>query len=191
MNNIQCIITEIDKCIKNQDDEALTLANLARCMGYSEYQASRKFKEISGMSLRDYVRYRKLAFSLDDVRNKENGILDIAVKYGFSSHEAFTHAFKKAYGITPSEYRANPQPVPLLTAVKPFDCYLSQTQTDTSGIKTYFVKIPAHKFLHIRNYESIGYWDFWQKQSMIEGQDYETVCGLLDGIGGSDDRVMA
>ena len=191
MNNIQCIITEIDKCIKNQDNESLTLAKLARCMGYSGYQASRKFKEISGMSLRDYVRYRKLAFALEDVRNKENGILDIAVKYGFSSHEAFTHAFKKAYGITPSEYRTNPRPVPLLTAVKSFDCYLSQTQTDTSGIKTYFIKIPAHKFLHIRNYESIGYWDFWQKQSMIEGQDYETVCSLLDGIGGSDDRVMA
>ena len=37
--------------------------------------------------------------------------------------------------------------------------------------KVYFVTIPEHKFLHIRNYESIGYWDFWQKQSQIPGQD--------------------
>ena len=42
--------------------------------------------------------------------------------------------------------------------------------------------IPAHKFLHIRNYESIGYWDFWEKQSKILGQDCETICGLLDSI---------
>lgn len=49
-------------------------------------------------------------------------------------------------------------------------------------IKTYFVTIPAHKFLHIRNYESIGYWDFWQKQSLIPGQDHETICGLLSRI---------
>lgn len=33
-------------------------------------------------------------------------------------------------------------------------------------VKTYFVTIPAHKFLHIRNYESIGYWDFWERQSL-------------------------
>ena len=32
--------------------------------------------------------------------------------------------------------------------------------------------------------QSIGYWDFWQKQSRIPGQDCETVCGLLDSIKG-------
>ena len=59
---------------------------------------------------------------------------------------------------------------------------------NTAGdIKTYFITIPKHKFLHIRNYESIGYWDFWQKQSMIPGQDCETVCGLLDSIKGKLD----
>ena len=56
-------------------------------------------------------------------------------------------------------------------------------------VKTYFVRIPAHKFLHIRNYESIGYWDFWQKQSKIPGQDCETICGLLDSVQGKLDDV--
>lgn len=57
----------------------------------------------------------------------------------------------------------------------------------TEGVKTYFVTIPRHKFLHIRNYESIGYFDFWQKQSQIPGQDCETICGLLDSIKGKLD----
>ena len=58
----------------------------------------------------------------------------------------------------------------------------------TAGdVKVYFVTIEAHKFLHIRNYESIGYWDFWQKQSKIEGQDCETICGLLESIKGKLD----
>ena len=56
-------------------------------------------------------------------------------------------------------------------------------------VKIYFVTIPAHKFLHIRNYESIGYWDFWQKQSLIPGQDCETICGLLDSIKGKLDDM--
>ena len=56
-------------------------------------------------------------------------------------------------------------------------------------VSTYFITIPAHKFLHIRNYESIGYWDFWQKQSLIPGQDCETICGLLDSIPGKLDDM--
>ena len=56
-------------------------------------------------------------------------------------------------------------------------------------VKIYFVTIPAHKFLHIKNYESIGYWDFWQKQSLIPGQDCETICRLLDSIKGKLDDV--
>ncbi len=51
-----------------------------------------------------------------------------------------------------------------------------------NDVKIYFVTIPAHKFLHIKNYESNGYWDFWQKQSLIPGQDCDTICGLLDSI---------
>ena len=54
---------------------------------------------------------------------------------------------------------------------------------NTAGeVRTYFVTIPAHRFLHIRNYESIGYWDFWEKQSVIPGQDCKTICGLLNSI---------
>lgn len=59
----------------------------------------------------------------------------------------------------------------------------------TEDVKAYFVTIPAHKFLHIKNYESTGYWDFWQKQSPIPGQDCETICGLLDSIKGKLDDV--
>ena len=192
--SIQNIVLQIDKCIKSQNDEALTLANLSEFLGYSEYYVSRKFKEISGMQLRDYLRYRKLAFALKDIQNTEKGILDIAVKYGFSSHEAFTRAFKEAYGITPSEYRQNPKPVVLRTAIRPFDCYLlgiggTGMAKSLDDVKTYFVTIPAHKFLHIRNYESIGYWDFWQKQSLIPEQDCETICGLLSSIKGKLDDM--
>lgn len=41
--NIQNVIDEIDACIKNHDDEALTLSRLAKVLGYSEFYVSRKF----------------------------------------------------------------------------------------------------------------------------------------------------
>ncbi|MCI9315231.1 MAG: helix-turn-helix transcriptional regulator [Lachnospiraceae bacterium] len=190
---IQSLIDEIDVYIKRNDNDSLSLGYLSRKFGYSEFHLSKKFKEISGMQFRDYLRYRRLAFALKELRDTETGILDIALQYGFSSHEAFTRAFKEAYGITPSEYRRHPGPVALRTILKPFDCYLSEIrggnhmQNSERDIKTYFVTIPAHKFLHIKNYESIGYWDFWQKKSQIPGQDCETICGLLDSIKGKLD----
>ena len=92
--NMQTIVDEIDICIKNKDDEALTLKHLADRLGYSEFYFSRKFSEISGMKFKDYLRYRKLAFALIDLRDTDCGILEIALNYGFSSHEAFTRAFR-------------------------------------------------------------------------------------------------
>lgn len=94
--------------------------------------------------------------------------------------------------MTPSEYRKKPKPVVLRTKINPFDRYLLGLgeigmMKSTDDIKIYFVTIPAHKFLHIKNYESNGYWDFWQKQNLIPGQDYETICGLLDSIKGKLD----
>lgn len=191
---VQQLVDEIDICIRKKSDDTLTLTYLAQKLGYSEYHLSRKFKEISGMQFRDYLRYRRLAFALKDVRDSNRSLLDIAMDYGFSSNEAFTRAFKEAYGITPSEYRQNPIPLVLRTVLHPFDCYLlehKETGIKMSGetVKTYFVTIPAHKFLHIRNYESIGYWDFWQKQSKIPGQDCDTICGLLDSIPGKLDDL--
>ena len=191
---VQIIIDEIDACIKAHTDEAVTLKRLSHKLGYSEYYVSRKFKEISGMQFRDYLRYRRLAFALKEIRDTEKGLLEIALNYGFSSHEAFTRAFKEAYGITPSEYRRHPVPVMLRTIIKPFDCYLlgigeNDMERSAEDVKIYFVTIPAHKFLHIKNYESIGYWDFWQKQSLIPGQDCQTICSLLNGIQGKlDDK---
>lgn len=189
---VQMMVDEIDKCIKSYHDEALTLRFLSRKLGYSEFYTTRKFKEISGMPFRDYLRNRKLAFALKEVRDSDKNLLEIAFDYGFSSHEAFTRAFKGAYGVAPSEYRKDPKPVVLRTKINAFDRYFFGLEeigmVQPSGdVKVYFVTIPAHKFLHIENNKSNGYWDFWQKQNLIPGQDYDTICGLLDSIKGKLD----
>lgn len=98
---IQGMVDEIDRSILAHEEETLTLQRLSRDMGYSAYHATRKFREIAGMPLRDYLRRRRLAFALKEVRDSHRTLLDIAVDYGFSSHEAFTRAFKALYGVTP------------------------------------------------------------------------------------------
>lgn len=184
---IQIIVDEIDECIRHRDDEALTLRFLSRKLGYSEFHTTRKFSEISGMQFRDYLRLRRLAFALIEVRDTKRSFLEIAVDYGFSSHEAFARAFKAAYNIAPNAYRKHPRPVVLRTKINTFDRYFLGIgeigmAKSTETVKIYFVTIPAHKFLHVKNYESNGYWDFWQKQAQKPGEDCDTICGLLSSI---------
>lgn len=172
---IQIIVDKIDECIKHRDNEALTLRFLSRRLGYSEFYTTRKFREISGMQFRDYLRLRKLTFALKEVRESKRGILDIALDYGFSSNEAFSRAFKAAYGIVPSEYRKNPIPLVLRTKIIPFDRYFLGIGEigmikSTESVKIYFVTIPAHKFLHIRNYESNGYWTSGRNRMPYRGR---------------------
>lgn len=81
--SIQQMIDIIDRCIRQQEDEALTLRALSAALGYSESYVSRKFRALSGMSLRDYLRFRHLAFALRDVRDTSDSLLEIAVRYGF------------------------------------------------------------------------------------------------------------
>lgn len=192
---IEDIINLIDLSIIQGESETITLELLSKKLGYSEYYSSRKFREISGMNFREYFCKRKLSFALKELRDQNSKIIDIALKYGFSSPEAFTRAFKKAYDIAPSEYRKTLIPVVLQTIIKPFDCYIAtgqdlMSEESKNEVKVYFVHIPAHKFLHIRNYNSRGYWDFWQKQSIIQGQDCETICGFLDSIKGKLDDTF-
>ncbi len=188
----QRIVDGIDRSIETRDDDALTLTAVARELGYSEYHMTRKFREIAGISFRDYLRRRRLAFALIDLRDTDKSVLDIAVDYGFSSHEAFCRSFKSAYGVPPSTYRAKPKPVLLRTKLVTFDRYFLGLGEigmvkSTEEVKAYFVSIPAHKFLHIKNYESDGYFDFWEKQDSKPGEDCDTICGLLDSIKGKLD----
>lgn len=191
---IQSIIDEIDKSIRMKISEEISLKRLSEKMGYSEYHMSRMFHRLSGMPFREYLSKRKLAFALSDVRDTEEGFMEIALNYGFQSQEAFIRAFREAYGVTPGEYRKSPAPVVMRTLIRPFDCYLMETggksmKETNSEVRTYFVTIPKHKFLHIKNLESIGYWDFWQKQAKIPGQDCETITGLLSSLGGNLDDM--
>ena len=99
------------------------------------------------MSFRDYLRQRRLAFALKEVRDGERSMLDIAFDYGFSSHEAFTRAFKAAYGIVPSAYRKRPAPVVLRTKINPFDRYVLGLGEigmvkSSDDVKARFVTIP-------------------------------------------------
>ena len=196
---VQNLVDQIDCCIKNRDDDGLTLQALAAKEGYSHYHLSRKFKQLAGISLRDYLRARRLAFALQEVRDTDSSFIDIATRYGFSSHEAFSRSFKARYGMTPRDYRRRPRPVTLRTKLNTFDRFLLGTGeagmvSSTDKVKVYFATIDAHTFLHIKDYDSKGYFDFWQRQAKIPDRDCETIYAALGEVNAGSDysgQIMA
>lgn len=82
-----------------------TLHEMSSHVGYSPYYCSSKFHEVVGLTFKRYVLKRKLSIAALELGQSDRRIIDIAVDYGFSSHEAFTRSFVKEYGITPLDYR--------------------------------------------------------------------------------------
>ncbi|MFD2370249.1 GyrI-like domain-containing protein [Brevibacillus sp. GCM10020057] len=80
------------------------VARLAAC---SEYHFKRMFPFLAGISLSEYIRRRRLTLAAFELAHSDCRVLDIAVKYGYSSADSFARAFHALHGITPSEARGH------------------------------------------------------------------------------------
>lgn len=96
----------IDYIEKNLDGiiEYSSVAHAACC---SEFHFSRMFSSLAGISLSEYIRHRRLTKAAFDIQTSNAKIIDIALKYGYDSSDAFTRAFKKLHSVTPNAVREN------------------------------------------------------------------------------------
>lgn len=101
-------------------DADVTPAELAAQSGYSLWHFLHLFQQEAGMPLGRYVTRRRLAHALWHM-SRGMPITDAALRWGFGSHSGFFRAFRKEYGLSPTEYlrthRVNPPAVPLLKEV--------------------------------------------------------------------------
>lgn len=85
--------------------EEIQIEELADLAALSLFYYQRLFARLVKKPVREYIKLRRLARACDMLRDKENRIIDVALEYGFGSHETFTRSFKNTYGITPAQYR--------------------------------------------------------------------------------------
>jgi AraC family transcriptional regulator len=86
-------------------DFDFTLGEVAKAAGISQWHFQRIFKALTNETLKTYIRSRRLAKALEKLLVTDARIIDIALEAGFDSQESFTRAFKKAFDMTPNEYR--------------------------------------------------------------------------------------
>ncbi|MFD6457224.1 AraC family transcriptional regulator [Streptomyces roseolus] len=91
--------------IEERLDGDLDPAELARIATTSEYHFRRLFSALAGMPLSEYVRRRRLTVAGAEVLAGERTLLEIAVRYGYGSGEAFARAFRAVHGVGPGEAR--------------------------------------------------------------------------------------
>jgi AraC family transcriptional regulator len=86
--------------------EKIDYSEISKIAYCSEYHFKRMFSFLSGISLSEYIRRRKLTLAALDLKDGNLRIIDIAVKYGYNSADSFTRAFQSIHGILPSEARS-------------------------------------------------------------------------------------
>ena len=82
--------------------EEISYDELARMACCSTYHFQRMFAYIAGIPLSEYIRRRRMSLAAVDLQSGEGKIIDIGMKYGYSSPTAFNRAFQSVHGIAPS-----------------------------------------------------------------------------------------
>ncbi len=91
--------------IQNNLDRDLPLVKLARVAHFSAYHFHRIFKGLVGESVAQHVRRLRLERVAFRLMHTEEAVTPMAFDAGYESHEAFTRAFRKTFGVSPSEFR--------------------------------------------------------------------------------------
>jgi AraC family transcriptional regulator len=97
-------------------DEALDLEELARVACFSSFHFHRIFAAMTGETIADHVRRLRLERAAMELRSGARQVICVALDAGYEAHEAFTRAFKAAYGVSPSELRRATGPIAILAA---------------------------------------------------------------------------
>ncbi|WBW95615.1 AraC family transcriptional regulator [Oceanirhabdus sp. W0125-5] len=104
MDYYSCIQKSLD-FIEDNLIKDIALKEVAEAGGFSLYHFQRIFKALTGDSLREYIRKRRLTEASFELLYTNTRVIEIAMKYHFGSQESFTRAFKKVYNKTPGKYR--------------------------------------------------------------------------------------
>ncbi|MER0483061.1 AraC family transcriptional regulator [Streptomyces sp. Edi2] len=91
--------------IESQLDQEIDVARLAQTAVTSEYHFRRLFSALAGIPLSEYIRRRRLTVAGAEVLAGERTLLDVAMRYGYGSGEAFARAFRGMHGVGPGEAR--------------------------------------------------------------------------------------
>lgn len=104
MTMVEALQRAIDY-IENHLQDEITIEGIARQAHLSSFHFQRLFMILTDMTVAEYVRRRRLTLAAQELISSDCKVIDLALKYGYDTPEAFSKAFRKHHGITPTEAR--------------------------------------------------------------------------------------
>ena len=157
--------------VENHLHEPITLKNLADAAGYSPWHAAKIFKELLGKSPFEYMRSLRLSRAALILRDHEEKVVDVAFDWVFDSHEGFTRAFSREFGIAPKRYSKEKRPIKLFMPTRIRDYYLMiqrgemkmEKEKKTSTVFVQVVERPERKLILLRGKKATHYFEYCEE----------------------------
>ncbi len=172
MENLENVeaVERMQTFIERNLHRPITMRMLADAAGYSPWHAARVFKALTGKSPFEYIRFVRLSRAAVRLRDEEVKVVDVAFDFVFDSHEGFTRAFSKQFGVTPQRYSSTKPAIELFIPENVRERYLALQKgelkmSESKRVDSIFVQVvdrPARKLILKRG---------------IQAEDYYAYCG--------------
>lgn len=97
--------------IENRVAEDMQPEQVAQVIGFSLPHSRAVFSKVTGKTISRYIVGRKLSHAAFALTSTDRPVSDIAMDYGFASHDSFTRAFRRAFSEPPAHFRQQRRPV--------------------------------------------------------------------------------
>lgn len=182
-DKIQAVMRMQEYIVQNAGTE-IDMDELAAASGYSRFYASRLFKQYTGQTPSDYIRAVRLSHAAENLRDSSERVVDIALDASFESHDGFTRAFSKQFGIGPAAYQKTTPAISLFTYYpithallhykKRNDNKMSKAKVPTT-VTVQAIDRPARKLMILRSKKAGDYMSFCGEM----GCDWE---GMMNSV---------
>ena len=98
-------LSTITNYIKDNYQKDLSLEGLAQIFGYSPTYLSRMFRKYAEINYKEYIQGIRLEYAYRELISSDTMVEEIAEHSGFADGRAFAKAFRKKYGVRPSDFR--------------------------------------------------------------------------------------
>ncbi len=184
-------VHRMQEYIAGHMNDRITLRQLGTAAGYSPWHAAKLFKDATQLAPFEYIRSLRLTGAALMLRDGKGKVLDVALDFVFDSHEGFTRAFTKAFGISPKRYSKDTPPIKLFLPQSALNLYQIYNKgavgvSENRGTKSIFVQVverPARKVLLKRGNQAGEYFayceevgcDVWSVLSSVKEALYEPI----------------
>jgi AraC family transcriptional regulator len=173
--------------IEQHITEPITLYNLAQAAGYSPWHSDRLFKEFAGQSPFEYIRKLRLSRAAEKLKDEKSRVIDVAFDFVFQSHEGFTRAFSRHFGVSPRQFRRGKMNIPVFMPEQARDYFLKMQKGEiimakNTSVNTVFVQVvdrPARKLIIKRGIKAKDYFAYCEE---VGCEIWDVLSGIKEAL---------